>query len=75
MSKTYSRMNKEELLAEVKRVNSLLEKEDGFFLIWSGLKKIQKRFRKEFPIFLKDLHRYGKESKAFFLEVRKELKL
>ena len=75
MSKTYSRMNKEELLAEVKRVNSLLEKEDGFFLIWSGLKKIQKRFRKEFPLFLKDLQRYGKESKAFFLTIKQELKL
>ena len=75
MSKTYSRMNKEELLAEVKRVNSLLEKEDGFFLIWTGLKKIQKEFQKEWPLLIKDLQRYGKESKAFFLEVRKELKL
>lgn len=75
MSKTYSRMNKEELLAEVKRVNSLLEKEDGFFLIWTGLKKIQKGFQKEWPLLIKDLQRYGKESKAFFLKVRKELKL
>ena len=75
MSKTYSRMNKEELLAEVKRINSLLEKEDGFFLIWTGLKKIQKGFKKEWPLLIKDLQRYGKGAKAFFLEVRKELKL
>ena len=75
MSKTYSRMNKEELLAEVKRVNSLLEKEDGFFLIWSGLKKIQKGFKKEWPLLIKDLQHYGKESKAFFLKVREDLKL
>lgn len=75
MSKAYSRMNKEELLTEVKRVNSLLEKEDGFFLIWSGLKKIQKEIKKEWPLLLQDLQRYGNGAKAFFLEIRRELKL
>ena len=66
---------REELLAEVERLQALQEKEDGFFLIWSGLQKIQKRFRKEFPLFIKDLQRYGKETKAFFLSIKKELKL
>ena len=73
MKKAFSKMTKDELLTELKKAHSLLEEKHGFFLIWSGLKKIQNRFRKEFPLFIKDLQHYGKESKAFFLTIKQEL--
>ena len=75
MKKSINQLNKAELLTETKRVQALLDKENGFLLIWAGLTKILNEFKKEWPLLIKDLQLYGKESKAFFLEIREELKL
>jgi len=73
MKKSINQLNKAELLTETKRVQALLNKENGFLLIWAGLKKILNEFKKEWPLLIKDLQLYGKESKAFFLTIKQEL--
>ena len=65
---------REELLAEVERLQALQEKEDSFKLISSGLKKLSERIKREYPLLRSDLIKYGKGLKNLYLEIKGEIK-
>ena len=70
MTKFSIKTKREDLLAEVNRLQALQEKEDGWALIAEGFKKVFKKAKEEMPLIKRDFLKFYESCKETYKTIK-----